>query len=78
MIYKIYRIDFLPPHPVNLVNHVCFHRFRISRGDMNAPLQAFVERSAGLGAFSDSCRQMKNKRDNYAPFGARGATPSEE
>jgi hypothetical protein len=25
-IYKIYRIDFLPPHPVNLVNPVHFRR----------------------------------------------------
>jgi hypothetical protein len=25
-VYKIYRIDFLPPHPVNLVNPVYFQR----------------------------------------------------
>jgi hypothetical protein len=28
-IYKIYRIDFLPPHPVNLVNPVYFHCFGV-------------------------------------------------
>jgi hypothetical protein len=29
-IYKIYRIGFLPPHLVNLVNPVYFHDFRAS------------------------------------------------
>ena len=41
-IYKIYRIDSLPTHPVNLVNPVYFHCFRTSQRDLlnsseNAP-----------------------------------------
>jgi hypothetical protein len=32
-IYKIYRIDFLPPHPVNLVNPVYFQRSHSRRNE---------------------------------------------
>jgi hypothetical protein len=44
-IYKIYRIDFLPPHPVNLVNPVYFLRRR-RRCENSAPCK--TERMADL------------------------------
>jgi len=36
-IYKIYRIDFLSPHPVNLVNPVYFHGFWTPQRDLLTP-----------------------------------------
>jgi hypothetical protein len=38
-IYKIYRIDFLPPHLVNLVNPVYFLRFRALQRDIKDPAE---------------------------------------
>src|SRR5262245_13420217 len=56
-LYKIYRIDLLPPHPVNLVNPVYFHCFWASPLDVKAPRTSVGQ----TGLIARSSRKIASK-----------------